>query len=156
MAVVRIPRGFSLMKSKRTLMDGSVWTARRYIVVILERLKKFAIIFQWEPFDTYNRVTFHGLIVGADLIGLADRAVHWFAEANCPKEEVVSRSCLSPIYTGNQINIQLDMYGRINTYKFHDFLGRLIRLFCYLGDKCSAALALVAVSKIHTPEKGIL
>jgi hypothetical protein len=99
MAVVRIPRGFSLMKSKRILMDGSAWTARRYIIVILERLKEFAIIFQWEPFDTYNRVTYHGLIVGADLIGLADRAATWLAEANWPKEEVVSRSDLSPTIT---------------------------------------------------------
>jgi hypothetical protein len=85
------------------------------------------------------------------LIGLADRAATWFAEANWPKEEVVSRSGLSPNYTGNQINIQLDMYG-MNTYLFHDLLGRLIWLFCHLGDKRSAALALVAGSKIHTPE----
>jgi hypothetical protein len=92
MAVVRIPRGFSLMKSKRTLMDGSAWTARRYIVVILERLKEIAIIFQWEPFDAYNRVTYHELIVGADLIGSAGRAATWLVEANWPKEEVVSRS----------------------------------------------------------------
>jgi hypothetical protein len=62
--------------------------------VILEGLKEFAIIFQWEPFDAYNRVTYHGLIVGADLIGLADRAATWLAEANWPKEEVVSRSDL--------------------------------------------------------------
>jgi hypothetical protein len=65
MAVVRIPRGFSLMNSKRALIDGSAWTARRYIVLSLERLKeirKLQLFFNVYSVMLIKESPFYGLI----------------------------------------------------------------------------------------------